>query len=134
MNPKAKRLFDSLFNGYSWEDVCNCTSNPISVWAEIEPGQGEQEIMTIDPSGICPRVAIQEEEHPKQDDYPFVVVRQTTGEIEGLPEPDGSLFIVSRMILNAAVDRQDLICPDTGETCIRDNKGNILGVTQFVAT
>ena len=60
------------------------------------------------------------------------------GAIEGLPDPDPdgkTLFIVSmvvRHINDLSVNRRtDLVSPDTGKSCIRDEKGNIKGVTGF---
>lgn len=68
-------------------------------------------------------------------DFAFRVVTQTPGPVEGLPDPEsGTLFIVSRMVLDAIRgNRRDVVAPDTGTTAMRDAQGRILGVTRFVA-
>lgn len=58
-------------------------------------------------------------------------------EITGLPEPStDKLLIVSMVVAQANLrttnPRTDLVCPDTGRTCLRDEKGQICGVTGFV--
>ncbi len=58
------------------------------------------------------------------------------GEIEGLPEPvDGTFIIVSLLVkqVNARSEnpRKDLVSPDTGATCIREN-GQIKAVRAFL--
>lgn len=63
-------------------------------------------------------------------------VRQTPGEIIGLPEPrDGEIFVVSAMVA-AAVKRFDVVAPDTGPTAIRieegDRKGQVEAVTRLI--
>lgn len=131
--PGPRRLYDALFNKVDWADVVNCTPHTINVYADVS-GQGDfQEIVSIASSGIVPRVSVVETPHPDQDILPFLTVRNELGPVEGLPENDTRerLFIVSRMVLDAS-DRDDLIAPDTGRTAIRDEKGNIRGVTQFI--
>lgn len=51
-------------------------------------------------------------------------------------EKRGTVYIVSLPALmglaSAGIFRDDLIAPDTGRTCDRDDKGNIIGVRGFV--
>jgi len=43
---------------------------------------------------------------------PVPIIRQTLGQVEGLPAPvDGTRYIVSRMVALAATDRRDLLVP-----------------------
>ena len=61
------------------------------------------------------------------------VVETTYGEIEGLPEPkDGTIYIVSGLV-RAALNgtRDDVVSPDTGPTAVRNDKGQIVGVTRL---
>ena len=66
-----------------------------------------------------------------------IELRETVyGEIEGLPESkDDCLIIVSLLVkqVNAKSKnpRKDLVIPDTGASCIREN-GQIKAVTGFV--
>lgn len=67
-----------------------------------------------------------------------VEIRKTNyKEIIGLPEPStDKMYIVSMVVAQANLrttnPRVDLVCPDTGRTCIRDEKGQITAVTGFV--
>lgn len=58
------------------------------------------------------------------------VVRTKFGEVQGLPEPDGNIYIVSMVVAQAVSGRSDVIAPDTGPTAYREN-GLIVGVRQF---
>ncbi len=59
------------------------------------------------------------------EDVTIPVYATTIGSVEGLlDEEDGTMFIVSRMVLDAAKDRADLLAP--GEL-VRDEKGNPIG-------
>ena len=62
----------------------------------------------------------------------FSVSKTEYGEVTGLPPqaPD-TFYIVSMLVKNAAPDRQDLLCPDSGRA-IRDASGNIVAVPGFV--
>lgn len=63
------------------------------------------------------------------------IVSQSHGESEGLPEPDGTLFIVSLVTRQAAQElgRTDVISPDTSpQGAIRDEAGRIIAVRRFV--
>ncbi|MCP3966695.1 MAG: hypothetical protein GY718_10145 [Lentisphaerae bacterium] len=90
--------------------------------------------MEIEPEGV--QVRVQEDVQPYQLDYDIgvPVVLKGYGEIEGLPEPNDSTYlIVSILVLQAGRDhRPDLLAPDTGpDSVVRDEKGNILGVRRF---
>jgi len=58
-------------------------------------------------------------------------------DIIGLPEQaDNKKYIVSMVVAQANLKllkpRTDLVSPDTGRTCIRDEKGQITAVTGFI--
>ena len=52
-----------------------------------------------------------------------IQIRQTQyGEVVGLPEAqDGVLYIVSFMVRERLPERRDLVSPDSGKTCLREN-------------
>lgn len=60
----------------------------------------------------------------------------TFGDIVNLPAPkDGTLYIVSAMVLSAAkaIGRTDCVAPATGHpACVRNDKGFIVSVPGFV--
>lgn len=59
--------------------------------------------------------------------------KQSFGEIQGLPlEKEGTLLIVSAMVLSANKSRKDLIAPLTDSTAKRNDKGHIISVVGFV--
>jgi len=109
----------------------NCTPHALAV-----EGLG-----TLPASGTVARCATVREElayltgTPDITNCPPVVrlVRQTTGQVTGLPEaqPD-TILIVSGMVLAALNGtRQDVVAPDTGADAIREN-GQIVAVRGFV--
>lgn len=95
--------------------------------------QTSQETFTF-PSKGSVRVL---ENQEKLGEYGGVELRKTNyGEIDGLPEPrNGIKYIVSMVVIMANSKsinpREDLVSPDTGKSCIRDEKGMIKAVTGF---
>lgn len=71
------------------------------------------------------------QEVEETDGIPTVIKKYR--EATGLPEPEnGTIFLVSKIVLDALPHRTDLRCPDTGpDSVIRDEAGNILGVTRL---
>lgn len=55
------------------------------------------------------------------------------GDVQGLPAPqDGTVYVVSALVLAAVKDRQDVVAPATGHPdCVRE-KGFIVSVPGFV--
>ena len=80
------------------------------------------------PSGVLPRV----QQNTTEFDENCVAI-QSFGVVQGLPEPEeGTIFIVSAMVL-AASSRKDLVAPATGhKECRRYEQGRILSVPGFV--
>lgn len=65
-----------------------------------------------------------------------VVSSPVFGAVVGLPAPvDGTIFIVSAMVLAQCKGRTDVFAPATGpkDGAIRDDKGQIVAVTKLVA-
>lgn len=72
-----------------------------------------------------------------EEDIPIELVSADYGEVVGLPDPEpGVYYIVSALVLSALREsgstRRDVIAPDTGPTAVRDEKGNVIGVTRFI--
>lgn len=80
--------------------------------------------VTVAPSGVVPRVST------KIEKIADGIVTTKMGDVEGLPEVvTGKLLIVSALVKAAAVERDDLVAPDTSPTgAIRDDLGRIIGV------
>jgi acetyl-CoA carboxylase carboxyltransferase component len=59
--------------------------------------------------------------------------KQSFGDVVGLPSPiEGTVYIVSGMVISAVIGRSDVVAPDTGSTAIRDEKGHIIAVRNFI--
>lgn len=85
--------------------------------------------VTYPPSGELARVSVAEVVCCELDGIP--VVSRTLGEAQGLPE-EGTLCIVSAMVLSAVPGRRGVYAPDSGPTAIREN-GQVVAVTRLVA-
>ena len=84
---------------------------------------------TFAPSGVCPRISSGYTEPDANG-----VATPTFGEVEGLPEPqEGTLYIVSGMVLSAVKDRDDLVAPATSHPkSVRFSDGPHKGQVQSV--
>lgn len=114
---------------------------------------GERE--TIEPSGKIARVETQEFDlGATANGVP--IVERSFGEVEGLPKPERkafgwitdieefnrtakpgelsntTIYIVSSLVFAACAHRRDVAAPDTGETAIRDEKGQIVAVRRLI--
>lgn len=77
---------------------------------------------TLPSSGVA-RVSASSETVGSVDGVP--IVRQSFGDVEGLPDQvDGMHIIVSRMVAAACPDRADLLVP---ADMVRDDQGRIVG-------
>lgn len=93
----------------------------------LQRGDGTR--VTIAPSGQLARVSTVEQVVAELDGMP--VISRTTGDAEGLPE-EGTLCIVSAMVLAAVPGRIGVYAPDSGPTAIRES-GQVVAVTRLVA-
>jgi len=90
----------------------------------------------IPPSGEVARVEFTEREFMQQGGVP--VIARKFKKVVNLPEagfPGAPIYIVSSMVLDAMgrrANRGDVVAPDTGETAIRNERGQIVAVTRFV--
>jgi hypothetical protein len=113
----------------------------------IRLGGETDPVITIPPSGIVARCATEDKAvlslRCESAFIPAIV--RNWGDIECAPDPDwtpvpGETYIVSSVVLEAAgrqgkrsnLDPSTLCAPDTGATCIRDEQGRIVAVTQLV--
>lgn len=85
--------------------------------------------VTYPPSGVVARVASVEKVVDEVNGIP--VISRTLGEAEGLPE-EGTVCLVSAMVLSAVPGRKGVFAPDSGPTAIREN-GQVVAVTRLVA-
>lgn len=85
--------------------------------------------VTYPPSGNLARVTSVEEVTGEVDGIP--VITRSLGEAEGMPE-EGTICIVSAMVLSVVPGRKGVYAPDSGPTAIREN-GQVVAVTRLVA-
>ena len=80
-------------------------------------------IREIAPSGIVPRISqVREISHVLDG---IEIFRVQMGALEGMPDEDGeTVYVVSRMVLDAAPERGDMLSP--GEL-VRDGAGKVIG-------
>jgi hypothetical protein len=83
---------------------------------------------TFEASGEVARVSTELKDAGGVDGIPFF--RAVYGEIEGLPEPkyDGTVYIVSGMVLAQIKDRTDCVAPGD---LVRDENGKPVGCRGF---
>jgi len=105
-------------------NVVNATPHEIAV--VLDHGT-----VVLPPSGICPRVRIDAvpDGTVVVAGHEVPVVRATPGPVEGLPPAEpGTVYAVSRLVLDAARDRDDLVVPDE---IVRDEAGRVVGCRRF---
>lgn len=97
--------------------IVNCTPHPIN----IMDSEGK-EILTLEPSGICPRCSV---ERKKVGDINGIPINKSVfGDVYDLPSPQpDTIYIVSRVVAEAA-RREDLYIVDDA---VRDENGRIIG-------
>jgi hypothetical protein len=86
-----------------------------------------QVVETIHPSGTIARVSMTTEIVGQING--FEVRKNTYNEVVDLPpREEGTIYIVSALVAQAAKDRYDLVVPDGS---VRDADGRIIGCTGF---
>lgn len=83
--------------------------------------------VTIVPDGRIPRLREETRTvgHVEVDGHTLPVTETTLGALEGLPEPaDGVVYVVSRLVAEAAPHRHDLYFPGR---LVRDSEGRVVG-------
>jgi hypothetical protein len=102
--------------------ILNLTPHPLHLYQE------NGEVLTIAPTAPAARVSSVTEKVFEIGGFP--VTRTTFGDVENLPDPEeGTIFVVSMLVQQAANHRTDLYRPDTGpQNVVRDEEGKIIGV------
>jgi len=107
--------------------IQNLTPHPITLRV------GEKEVV-FPPSGQIVRMESKEESLPSLsfEGVEIPLMSRSWGRVD-LPAPEeGTFFIVSSLVFEAAEDRNDLLVPDTGASAIRDKLGQIVAVRRFI--
>ncbi len=84
------------------------------------------------PSGSVARVAMNETHVGVCKITGAPVIVRTAGAPTGIPD-EGTPCIVSAMVLSACHGFRGVFAPDTGQTAIRDDRGQVVAVTRLVA-
>jgi hypothetical protein len=83
----------------------------------------ENGVLTIEPSGIIPRLKEIQECIGSIDGTP--IFQKSFGEVENMPEQkEGKVYIVSVLVASALKHRTDVVIPND---LVRDEKGQIIG-------
>ena len=97
--------------------IMNCTPHAIN----IMDSEGK-EILTLEPSGICPRCSVERKKVGNINGIP--INKSVFGDVYDLPSPQpDTIYIVSRVVAEAA-RREDLYIVDNA---VRDENGRIIG-------
>lgn len=104
--------------------IKNLTPHPVNVRID-----GEEDIV-FPPEPVSARVEMVESPSTEVEGIPCIT--RKVGQVIGLPEPcEGVFYLVSSLVMEFS-ERIDLLCPDTGKTCVRDEHGNVVAVRRFV--
>jgi hypothetical protein len=105
-------------------NIVNLTPHAVTVQHE------DGTVTEIPPSGTVARV--EAAQVPIGDVDGITVVRSTFGPPTDLPDPaEGVVYLVSSLVAQAVPDREDVVAPDTGATCVRNENGRIVAVRRF---
>ena len=113
--------------------MLNLTPHAISV---MDTNTGE--VIVLPPSGTIARVSTTEvvvgtvsvTDPVTGVSMTVPVIDSVFGEVVGLPE-EGELCVVSGMVASAVPGRAGVFSPDTGKTCVRNEAGQVAGVTRL---
>lgn len=121
----------------SMKNVINLTPHGIRI------AMSDESYVDFDASGQVARVSSKEvsgdELHAvtignaRYEHTAIPTVKMEYGTVEGLPEPiEGTVYIVSGMVLAQVPHRKDVYAPNTGGTAIREN-GQVFAVRSLVS-
>lgn len=106
-------------------NIVNCTPHPV-----VFIPDGDKPNRIIRPSGTIPRVAEKPINWTVIDGVQSVVLHDLDIRVAGLPAPAAdTMYIVSRLVFDAADDRADLAVP---YDFIRDADGRIVGCRKLL--
>ena len=97
--------------------------------------------LTVPPSGMQARVAVTPQDAgvvEAEEGLVVPVARNAYGKVEGLPAlEEGTIYLVSLLILDRCAGRGDVMSPDTGATAVRytdgPRKGQVEAVVRLLA-
>lgn len=91
-------------------------------------------VEVIQPSGTVARVSTTEKSAGLCPITHAKVIRRTFGDVENIGYPSDGPCLVSSLVLSALGSewRGVAFAPDTGDTAIRNEKGQIIAVTRLV--
>ena len=91
-------------------------------------------VEVIQPSGTVARVSTTEQSAGLCPVTYAPVIRRSFGEVENIGSPSDGPCLVSSLVLSALGSewRGVAFAPDTGDTAIRNEKGQIIAVTRLV--
>ena len=88
--------------------------------------------LSIEPCGIVPRCSTSEQQVSTINfggRIEIPIVKSVFGDVKDLPEKkDDTILVVSRAVVAACPDRDDLVFPNG---LVRDDDGNIIGCTSL---
>ena len=120
------------------KNFINLTPHTITLVSEC----GEH--IEIEPSGTVARVETKQYEigTVRIERRRFKVSERKFGDVSGLPDTNRTariyapnelpVYIVSAMVFDACGNREDIACPDTGESALRNEKGHIVAVRGLI--
>ena len=111
-------------------EFINLTPHTICYF-ELSYFENGNKVKEFPPSGIVTRV--EEETQDCGFSNSLKVVKKTYDSVVNLPgSKENTIYIVSGMVKSAINYRLDVIAPDTGVGAVRNEKGQIIGTTQFI--
>ena len=99
-------------------NIINCTPHPIQLLDE-----NNNLVLTLPKGEVIPRL---NQSTKKVSEINGIAITETVfGEIQDIPEEKAdTILIVSRLVLSACKDRNDLVVPNE---LVRNSEGNIVG-------
>ena len=98
--------------------IKNATPHAVMIY-----GENNEVLKTFEPTGVVPRCTVTRKQIGEIDGIPLNT--SVFGQVEGLPDPEeGVVWIVSRVVAEAAKERGDLLVTDDA---VRDDQGRIIG-------
>ena len=88
----------------------------------------------IQPSGIVARVTTSEQSAGLCPTTYAPIIRRSFGKVEGIGSPSDGPCLVSSLVLSALGEEWKGVAfaPDTGDTAIRNESGQIIAVTRLI--
>ena len=103
------------------KNIINLTPHSVNIISD------NGNVITFEPSGTVARCSQKTVVTGNINNIPLT--KTSFGDVIDLPNPQSdTIFIVSRLVINACPDRGDLVVPND---IVRDDSGNIIGCKSF---